>query len=1488
MSKINAIRIVNLNYNNNSMKIDDEYFELNGENTLFSLMNGGGKTVLVQMIMAPFVRKTKRNLGKRAFKDYFTTNKPTFILVEWQLDGKAGYALTGMMVRKNQSIDTDFAKEEDLDVINFIYEYKSPNAYDIRNIPIIDNSSDRKTLKGYQSCEKLFEEMKNKKGNAFSYYNANNYAQQRNYFDKLEQYQIYHSEWETIIREVNQKESGLSELFSKAKDELGLLEQWFLKTIDDKLNKNGDRIKSFEELMSKCIKQYKDNNYKIMKKQSMLNFKRETESIYKNAISYQNSLLEKQRTQTYIAELLLVLKELSKNYQIKAMQQQENINALNEEISDLNYQSLCYKIILKLEEIDLLNRKINSINTNKESCSIELKEIEQSRNLLLCAKKYQELQAAYLKVNEYENKLAIINNKNIDLAPRRNELGYVLKCHYEKEYQRTESKISRLAELTEKIISEIKQFDDEAIKLNENSAKTREEISAISTCIKFYDDSEERFNTNYKLKLSRNILGLYEENYLEKLKIKNENILETLNKSYSQNQRKKFELEKEQTENDRNIEELIKNSTKLNSDYEIQVKKDELNENKLVLRRDSIRYISSVIEDVFDTDKINEEFNKKIKDIETQKKLKEKELDEEQVLYKNLELGRVLEISSELHDAFENEEINYVYGMDWLNKNGYTQAQNEKMLLENPMIPYSIIMSSRDLLKLRKSDISIFTSEAIPILLREYLDVNKEVDVKTGAVFELNKELSFYVLFNKDILDKDKLSLILEEKRQKLKQITEIIDRRKAEIDGYTEKRILVTNQSLTKEDYYGCKSEIERLKKTINDIDNILITAKQKKEELTEKNKNIDEAMRYQVEELKEKERLTKDISELIESYNEYIADLDQKSYLLKQVDMLKIDISKNNELKLSKSRELDNNRSKEVDLLVELEKIKINNGLYSSFSASSENTEYLHSEASQLESIDIAIIESEFKVISDKISSSQKEIEDNLNAAIRIANDVESNLNKIIKKYNILNEEYKEISYNELEEESMEKRQEQINSILLDLSVSEKPLLKEQGKLDNQKEALYNELKAKFETVDILAIEKIRICDFNKELFDLSIKVENELKILNQIRFKSSNYQNSESSLMEYEEYEKLVSNTFDPMSIYEEVELLEEVQLSRNITLLKRDFREKLEMESNERGKMAEEINRISALQEFQDDFYKNPLKNLYDCRNTPSQVIEQLDTNWKAYSTLLEKLQIDIDMIEKEKGEIVNLFTQYVQTVHNNLDSIDRNSSINIRGRSVKMLKIILPNWEDEEGTYKLRVNEFVESLISSGIRLLENNEQIEDMLGKQIKINNIYNSVVGCSKVSIRLYKIEANKEVAITWAEAAKNSGGEGFLSAFVILSSLMMYLRRDETDIFLEKEEGKVLIMDNPFAQTSSEHLLKPLMEISKKSNTQLICLSALGGDSIYNRFDNIYVLNHTSSKLQSGISYLKAEHAKGEESTKNMISSRILAEENEQLSLF
>lgn len=104
-------------------------------------------------------------------------------------------------------------------------------------------------------------------------------------------------------------------------------------------------------------------------------------------------------------------------------------------------------------------------------------------------------------------------------------------------------------------------------------------------------------------------------------------------------------------------------------------------------------------------------------------------------------------------------------------------------------------------------------------------------------------------------------------------------------------------------------------------------------------------------------------------------------------------------------------------------------------------------------------------------------------------------------------------------------------------------------------------------------------------------------------------------------------------------------------------------------------------------------------------------------------------------------------------------------------------------------------------------------------------------------------------------------------MTAFVLLSSLLYYMRRDETDIFADRNEGKVLVMDNPFAQTNAAHLLKPLMDMADKMNTQLICFSGLGGSSIYERFDNIYVLNLVASKLRGGMQYLRGEHLRGTE---------------------
>ena len=213
---------------------------------------------------------------------------------------------------------------------------------------------------------------------------------------------------------------------------------------------------------------------------------------------------------------------------------------------------------------------------------------------------------------------------------------------------------------------------------------------------------------------------------------------------------------------------------------------------------------------------------------------------------------------------------------------------------------------------------------------------------------------------------------------------------------------------------------------------------------------------------------------------------------------------------------------------------------------------------------------------------------------------------------------------------------------------------------------------------------------------------------------------------------------------------------------------------------------------------------------------------------------------------------------------------------------KMLKITIPEWYSNEEMYHLKVKDILDEVTAKTVTALENNENPEEVISLYINTKYLYDSVIGTGNVRIRLYKIEEQKGREISWSDVAKNSGGEGFLSAFIVLSSLLYYMRKDVSDVFTNYNEGKVLVMDNPFAQTNASHLLKPLMDMAKKTNTQLICLSGLGGDSIYDRFDNIYVLNLVAASLRNGMQYLKGEHTRGEESD-TMIATQIQVTQQE-----
>ncbi|MPN33479.1 hypothetical protein SDC9_180967 [bioreactor metagenome] len=146
------------------------------------------------------------------------------------------------------------------------------------------------------------------------------------------------------------------------------------------------------------------------------------------------------------------------------------------------------------------------------------------------------------------------------------------------------------------------------------------------------------------------------------------------------------------------------------------------------------------------------------------------------------------------------------------------------------------------------------------------------------------------------------------------------------------------------------------------------------------------------------------------------------------------------------------------------------------------------------------------------------------------------------------------------------------------------------------------------------------------------------------------------------------------------------------------------------------------------------------------------------------------------------------------------------------------------------------------------------EDYKALLDSDIESSELLSKLIGnLNRIRVEIKKIEKTGLTRKSWKDVlSQNSGGEKFVSMFILLSSLMSYMRKREGDID-NKEEKKVIIMDNPFAKTNAEHLLEPMFQIAEKYNIQLLCFSGIGGSSVYNKFDKIYEAKVISDKFRN-----------------------------------
>ncbi len=215
MPHINRIRVNNVKYNFGTQYYDDFVMRFSGKNTIYDLANGGGKSVLMLLLLQNLIPNCTLDEKQPIEKLFRSGNGNTTIhsMIEWKLNPchvKNGfqYMTTGFCARKARGTAGEegesSADRASIDYFNYCIFYRQFNDNDLKNLPL-SNGKERITYLGLRS---YLQELEKKDFHV----EVKIFDRKGDYQRFISQYGLFESEWE-IIRGINKTEGHVRTYF---------------------------------------------------------------------------------------------------------------------------------------------------------------------------------------------------------------------------------------------------------------------------------------------------------------------------------------------------------------------------------------------------------------------------------------------------------------------------------------------------------------------------------------------------------------------------------------------------------------------------------------------------------------------------------------------------------------------------------------------------------------------------------------------------------------------------------------------------------------------------------------------------------------------------------------------------------------------------------------------------------------------------------------------------------------------------------------------------------------------------------------------------------------------------------------------------------------------------------------------------------------------------------------------------------------------------
>ncbi|HAJ96757.1 MAG TPA: hypothetical protein DCO72_03360 [Ruminococcus sp.] len=1411
MPAIRKIRIVNFRFNDGAKLIPDEIFcteNADGKpiDTLLNLDNGGGKSVIVQLMLQPVCPKAK--VQNRNISDYFQKGTDhAFVLIEWALDGSSNSLLTGIALAASTTAD-DENESKTVRYYMFMHDYtRTGDKLNLINLPLTEKSESHIRPMSFDDLRKYLQNRK------VEYYPSDAL---RRYQKRLEEYGILHTEWENILVRINAVEGGITKFFEEYRTADRLLDKFIIPGV---MPNDAASAEALEEMFVNYADSYAGQEDNLLLQSQIREFTEKLQVILPLMKDMWDA--EDQRIQAIrlLADHLFTLEHKIKLDTEKQEQLEKAISDIKAKLHHIKAEKASEAIYLAQESLDQSAVQLAECRQKKEEAESRRDRFDHMVTVLNAAKEYSEL----LEQQNAEKAL-VAQIRELDQGTQDSRilsLKYSLSLLAVELIQQTESEL-RQKETTKREHSDSLLDAQEKIKLlTEQHANENNSLNQSKGLREYLLEQIDKSLAVLALRITVMLGGCYSREDIENIRAGYEKQIELANEEIESYQNEETQLEQELDTQDIKRAELQQSQAECNAclkqqETALEAYSQAYNTVITVLEHLSIpesRLFTD--EPIVSLDRILAKLREQLKQAE-----RSEELLTEQV--RCIEAGQ-LHLSKTAVSFLQESGISYQTGERYLNLQN--AKIREDVLSANPLVAYSVIVDSeKEKNKLLSQSVDSWLSSIVPVFTRSEI-----ADMADG---KWNEHDRFLCAFDKEYFHdasayQENIQKRLDDTKAEIENLRYQISEWKSERNILSQFTFSADYEQQLQASISAAQEELQKTQSELSALDNRKAEIRKQSEKLRQLKEKQQEIIRNAENNSSEFNRICEIISQY-EDVSNHITELESECREISQ----QIENERKEEKRLYELiTECDNMIRQIHDTLTEYQELL---------------NELKDTPAAEKLSEDYSVMLAEYKLYQEKYSSNRRELHERLKR-------VQDNIRKIengIRRFHVEPAEYENMVYSD---DAYHHAEEQL--------VQAKKVSEQAAKQHSEAIACHAKAESALEQA------KKKLDELHTELLPRS-EVGSDFE--RRMKECSDRLGSTESEHSECKKRWNDLETDRKYTAKYAERFTLELSKYTPKISDIQQDTSQLRDTIENciEQLKQAESKTKkyhSCELEPFRDThtLFTGTLDGILSVINNHSitgdkyfTLYERTEGDIKHYRARIAQLAVMLKDVEDSRKQLVEHCRQRVGRLYDNLKVLSKKSSIQIGNTKRQMIRIDLPEIEPTSEQPAERIDQFITEQVK---KYLIQQKTATRMHHDHLEIRQLLNCYIGKETIPITVFKIDKNIQNSRyrSWQDALKaNSNGEQFVVLFSLIVSVMNYTRSLTNSL---SSTSGVLILDNPFGPISSPHLLEPMFRIARHFHIQLICLTHLGTAAVTSFFDMVYQLRFKSLPL-SNVEILEA----------------------------